>query len=138
MTNLKPYRLMKFSTNLIVILLAVLLTTNACAYTYDQNAQPYLTKTFTVNGAAELLVVTSGGSIDVSSHAGDKIIVEMYVRKGNKSFGPEDSEIEDALDDYTIELNKNSNKVIASAKRESSSWFNSNNNISISFKVSVP
>lgn len=129
---------MKVSTRLIVMLQVVLMTTSACAISFEQDSDPYLTETFAMDGAGELQVITSGGSIDVSSHAGNKVIVEMYVRKGGRSLTPDDSEIEDALESFDIEIEKVSNKVIASAKRKSSNWFSGNNNISISFKVSVP
>lgn len=123
---------------LTAILQVVLMATNACAISYEKDTQPYLTKTFTIDGAGELQVQTSGGSIDVSSHEGNKIVVEMYVRKGGKRIASGDAEIEEALEDFNIQIEQEYNKVIASAKRESGNWFGGNNNISISFKVSVP
>ena len=100
--------------------------------------QPYLTKEFTINTPGELEVETSGGSIDVSSHQGNKVRVEMFVRKGGRSFDPGDDQAAEALEEFEIEIRQSGNTVIASAEREGNNWFNNNNNISISFKVFVP
>lgn len=99
--------------------------------------QPYLIKEFTISTPGELEVKTSGGSIDVSSHSGNNVRVEMFVRKGGSSIEKSDKEAVEALEDFDIEIKKDGNKVIASAERDGGSWFG-NNNVSISFKVSVP
>lgn len=120
---------------LVVCFQVVLISANA--WPAPKNAQPYITKTFTIDEPGELQVRTSGGSIDVSSHEGNKVVVEMYVRKGGKDMEG-DAEIQEALEDYEIEIEGSSNKVIASAIRESGNWFKSSKNINISFKVYVP
>lgn len=98
---------------------------------------PYLKKEFTISTPGELKVETAGGSIDVSSHNGNTVRVEMFIRKGGKVLSAGDNDAAEALEDFEIEIAKKGNKVIASAKREGSNWFG-NNNVSISFKVSVP
>lgn len=99
--------------------------------------EPFTKKEFTISTPGELEVETSGGSIDVSSHEGNIVRVEMFVRKGGKVLSAGDKDASEALEDFDIRIAKNGNKVIASAKREGSNWFG-NNNISISFKISVP
>lgn len=123
-----------FSKFLLTVLPLVAIMISACNV---MAGQPYLTKEFTISTPGELEVVTSGGSIDVSSHSGDKVRVEMFVRKGGRSIESNDNDAAEALEDFEIEIEKSGNKVIASASREGGSWFSSNN-VSISFKVLVP
>lgn len=99
---------------------------------------PYLTKTFTLDGPGDLEVNTSGGSIDVVGTSGNQVTVEMYVKPngGWSLFGSDDDDIEEALEDYTIDIRQDGSKVIATAERQGSNWGNSK--VSISFKVMVP
>ena len=121
------------------VLPIIFLFTTACgAISREFENEPYLTKEFSISGPGELEVETSGGSIDVTAHQGNNVKVEMYVRKSGRSVDPNDKEIMEALEDFDIEIAKESNRIIASAKRESGNWFGGNNNISISFKVYVP
>src|SRR5690606_17592828 len=93
----------------------IMLLTNACAFSYEMDGQPYMTKEFTISTPGELEVQTSGGSIDVASHNSNKVKVEMYVRKGGTSFIFGDKNVEEALEEYEINISKEGNKVIASA-----------------------
>ena len=108
---------------------------SALAYANDD---PYLTKTFTLDGPGKLEVNTSGGSIDVVGTSGNQVTVEMYVKPngGWSLFGSNDDDIEEALEDYTIDIRQDGSKVIATAERQGSNWGNSK--VSISFKVMVP
>ena len=108
---------------------------SALAYANDD---PYLTKTFTLDGPGKLEVNTSGGSIDVIGSSGNQVTVEMYVKPngGWSLFGSDDDDIEEALEDYTIDIRQDGSKVIATAERQGSNWGNSK--VSISFKVMVP
>ena len=116
---------------------AVFLFSACNAISGEMADQPYLTKEFSISTPGELEVLTSGGSIDVSSHAGSNVRVEMFVRKGGRDIEKSDKDAAEALEDFEIEIEKSGNKVIASAERDGGSWFG-NNNVSISFKVSVP
>ncbi len=99
--------------------------------------EPYMTKNFTLDGDARLQVETSGGSIDVAGKEGNQATVEMYVKKnGGWSSSLSREEIEEALEDYDIDISQQGNEVKAIAKRKGSGW--GNNKISISFKVTVP
>ncbi len=108
---------------------------SATTYASDD---PYLTKTFTLNGPGDLEVSTSGGSIDVVGTSGKQVTVEMYVKPngGWSFFGSDDDDIEEALENYTIDIRQDGAKVIATAERQGSNWGNSQ--VSISFKVMVP
>ena len=99
--------------------------------------EPYLTKTFTLDGPGELMVETSGGGIDVTGHDGNEVTVEVYVKpNGSWSlFGSDDDDIEEALEDYTIDVSQDGSTVRAIAEREKKGG---NNKVSISFTVNVP
>ena len=99
---------------------------------------PYLTKTFVLTGPGNLEVNTSGGGIEVVGTSGNQVTVEMYVKpnSGWSLFGSDDDDIEEALEDYTIDVRQDGSKVIATAERQGSNWGNSK--VSISFKVRVP
>lgn len=125
----------KFLLTAMPMFLSVAIALTSCSKALAND--PYLTKEFTINTPGELEVETAGGSIDVSSHNGNTVKVEMFVRKGGKVISAGDKDAAEALEDFDIEIEKNGNKVIASAKREGSNWFG-NNNVSISFKISVP
>nr|WKN35816.1 hypothetical protein K4G66_25950 [Tunicatimonas sp. TK19036] len=120
------------------IFLLVLGVSFANASTDDQ--EPYLTKSFTLNGRGDLLVKTSGGSIEVTGQSSNQVEVNMYVKK-NGSWGgwfgsKDDEDLSEYLEDYEIEIDQQGNQIIATAKRKGSGW--GNNNLSISFKVKVP
>lgn len=104
--------------------------------------QPYLTKEFTLDKPGNLKVKINVGSISVSSHAGNKVRVEMYVRKGVKWITSENNAAKNILEDYDIEIVQSANTVSAIVERKSEidnwfSWF-TGDNISISFTVYVP
>lgn len=99
---------------------------------------PYLSRSFTAEGPGTLVVETSGGSIDVSGHSSNEVLVEMYVKEngGWSFFGSDDDDIEEALEDYSIDISQQGSSVSAIAKRKGKSW--GNNKVSISFVVKVP
>lgn len=105
---------------------------------FHENEDPYLTKSFTISGEGKLHVETSGGSIAVSGEKGNQVTVEMYVKKnGSWSdwFG-QDDDVEEALQDYDIDIHQQGLEINATAKRKGKSW--GSNKLSISFKVTVP
>lgn len=100
--------------------------------------QPYLTKEFTLNGAGNLRVETSGGNIGVVGGSGNQVKVEMYARMNNWRGGSGDAaSIKEELEKYDITIKQEGNTVIAMAKRKSSFW-NQNSKLSISFTVHTP
>ena len=118
------------------LFLFALITTLAAAKPSDRD--PYLSKTFTVDGRGELMVRTSGGSIEVEGQSGNRVEVDMYVKRNGSSgwFSSDDDDVAEFLEDYDIDISQNGNQVVATAKRKGKGW--GNNKISISFKVRVP
>ena len=100
--------------------------------------EPYLTKTFTLDGPGNLVVQTSGGGINVTGHNGNEVTVEMYVKPngGWSLFGSDDEDVEEALEDYTIDISQDGATISATAERKGSNWGSSR--VSISFTVMVP
>jgi len=120
-------------------LMLVTLITLASAPPTDRD--PYLSKTFTMEGRGDLLVETSGGSIEVTGQSGNRVEVDMFVRKngswGNWFSSDDDNEdLSEYLEDYDIDISQNGNQITASAKRRGKGW--GNNKVSISFVVRVP
>ena len=99
---------------------------------------PYLSKTFSIDGPGDLVVKTAGGSIGVEGYAGNEVAVEVYVKPngGWSLFGSDDDDIEEILEDYTISVEQKGTTVTAIAERKGSGWGNSR--ASISFRVKVP
>lgn len=130
---------MKTLSKLLFLLPAFLLLNAACAAGLEQTGEPYRIEEFSMDGPGNLNVQTSGGSIQVASHEGNTVRVEMHVRLGNKR-NPSDEAIREALEDYEIDISQSSNTVSAIAKRDNSvsGWFGSSNNSSVSFTVYVP
>lgn len=103
------------------------------AEAYDR--EPYLIKSFRVDGPANVHVETSGGSISVMGGSGDQVIVKMYVsRNGTSWFSSDD--VEEYIDDYEINITRQGNTVYATAERRSSGW--ASNSLNISFQLEVP
>jgi len=97
----------------------------------------YRSELFQVQEAPSVQIETSGGSIQVTGHSENEVRVDMIVRRGSRILSPSDTD----LSDFDIEISKDGNSVLASAKRKSSAtggWFGSRNNISISFVVHTP
>ncbi len=98
---------------------------------------PYLVKTFQLNGQGNLNVKTSGGSISVEAHGGNEVRVEMYVKKSGGGWFSSDDDIQEILEEeYSIDISKVGNAVSATADRKSKRW--NSNSLSIAFKVKVP
>ena len=99
--------------------------------------EPYLTKTFTLDGPGALVVETSGGGIDVTGSDGNEVTVDVYVKAngGWSLFGSDDDDIEEALENYTIDVSQEGTTVKAIAERKKKM---DNNRVSISFTVRVP
>jgi DUF4097 and DUF4098 domain-containing protein YvlB len=119
-----------------VFILFLFLTPDVCGIDVDAREDPYLTKEFTLSGPGNLIVKTSGGSITVSSRSGNKVVVEMYVRKGLKWLTPEDDG-DKVIEKFEIDISQSSNTISAIAKQKDLGWLK-NMNSSISFTVYVP
>jgi hypothetical protein len=102
-----------------------------------QANEPYFTKEFTLRGAGDLRVQTSGGNITVNGTNGERVKVEMFVNKSGWGKNRSSKEVEEALRNYDINISQSGNSVVATAENKSKNW-SGNNNLSISFVVQVP
>jgi len=117
----------------LIIMLMMLLSCNA--YTNDDKL-PTITKTFDMDQPGTLITISSGGGIQVESHDQKKVEVQIYIRKNGKILHPESPQIDEVLEGYDLEVEKNGSVITATAKRKSSGriW----NNTGIYFSVLVP
>jgi len=120
-------------SSLIIALLMMLLSCNA--YTNDDKL-PTITKSFDMDQPGTLITISSGGGIQVESHDQKKVEVQIYIRKNGKVLLPESPQIDEVLEGYDLEVEKNGSVITATAKRKSSTrrW----SNTGIYFKVYVP
>jgi hypothetical protein len=114
------------------------LITSCSAAPFIKDGDPYLTKEFTLS-KGDLQVKTSGGSITVSAQEGNKVRVEMYVRKNGHWITPRDEKAKEIMEGFDIEVSQSGSRITATVERKNdfSNWFGSNN-ASISFTVYVP
>lgn len=104
----------------------------------DDDQKPYQTKTF--SGASALRARTSGGSLSVEGGSGNETKVEIYVRQNNWNGNSRISqdELQKRLEDYEINVQKEGNTVVATARRKNDQDRNWKNGLSISFKFYTP
>ncbi len=99
--------------------------------------KPYRTENFVLKDEGKLQVETSGGSIAVLGEDSDEVTVEMFVKKQNSwKDWFSDEGVEEALQDYTIDIEQHGNKISAIAKKKRGNW--GSNSLSISFRITVP
>jgi hypothetical protein len=116
-------------------LFLVLVTLQFSAFASDFKADPYLSKQFTLNGSGNLKVETSGASVAVTGASGNKVIVDMYVKLNGKEVEMEDAEVENELDNYTLDISQSGNTISVILKKRNNSG---RSKLNISFKVQVP
>lgn len=114
----------------------------------NDDQKPYQTKTF--SGASAIRAKTSGGSLSVEGGTGNETKVEVYVRQNNRATdrwnGKENlssDELQKRLNDYEINIQKEGNTVIATARRKNDQNGNRatdrwQNGLSIGFKFYTP
>lgn len=107
-------------------------------YTNLDDSKLYLTKTFKASSVKNVDVNTSGGGITVMGGATSEAKVEVYIN-GNGRGSLSDSEIEERLEKYDLNVRMDGNTLVCEAERKnkSGSW-NWKNSLNISFKVYVP
>jgi Putative adhesin len=141
-TFIAPLHKMLFTMKPILRSLPVFLMVICSIASLANDGDPFLVKSFNMDTPGNLKVKINGGGISVSSHPGNTIKVEMYVRKGSRWVRPGDDVAKEIKEDYDIEISKSANTVSAVVERKGAadSWFSwfSSDNISISFTVYVP
>lgn len=118
-----------------MIILGIILMTTQIGFAQSEE-DAYRTEEFNVSGAVSLEVQTSGGSIQVYGSNENEVVVEMYVRRNGRYIEPGAA----VLEDYSIDISQDGNKIKAIADRRSGKgWnWNSRDNYSVSFIVYAP
>lgn len=102
-----------------------------------QNVDPYLVKDFSGQRIDKIETTTSGGSIKVNGGA-KTARVKVFVRSNNWNNKLSDKEIEERLQNYTLEVKMNGNTLVCYAKPKSDWSFGNSNRLSISFEIDSP
>lgn len=104
------------------------------SFATESRAEPYLTKQFTLNGAGNLNVETSGSSVAVTGSGGNEVVVAMYVKLDGREIEKQDPAVEKELEDYNIDIRKDGNTVSVIVKRKTRVG---RNKLNLSFKIQV-
>lgn len=103
-----------------------------------QSKEAYRTETFRVSGVPEFSAETSGSSVKVIGTNSSEIVVRMYAKyRGDRVSFP-NSEVEEFLEDFTVEIEGDENEVRLVAKNTSWGWSWGDQKVSLSFEVEVP
>ncbi len=97
---------------------------------------PTITKTFDMSQPGTLSALSSGGGISVRTHDEEKVIVQVFVRKNGRLLSPSDPQVDDVLEDFDLDIEKNGSAIIANVKRKSRFGFR--NNVGISLTIITP
>lgn len=116
-----------------IALLTALLSCNS--YTQDDKT-PTMTKTFDMDQPGTLYTTSSGGRILIFSHDQNTVVVNVFITKNGKLLPPGSPVIEDVLEGYDLEIEKNGSVVTAIADRREfrAPW----NNSGVYFTIIVP
>ncbi len=114
-------------------MLVVLISLNGFA---RDSHTPTITKTFDMSQPGTLSALSSGGGISVRTHDEEKVIVQVFVRKNGRILSPSDPQVDDVLEDFDLDIEKNGSAIIANVKRKSRFGFR--NNVGISLKIITP
>lgn len=120
------------------LLIFFLLGSCSIASPFQYDGEPYLSQNFTLNGAGDLKVETSGASVFVSGTSGNTVTVDMYVQYRGKEIDRENAEVEALLEEYSLDFSQNGNTIEIIAKQNSGWNWDSNDRLRLSFKIQVP
>ncbi len=128
---------MKTQTNFksftFIVFLALMISCNGFS---QVNKTPTLSKTFDMNQPGTLNAKSSGGGIVVKTHDQKTVVVDVFVRKNGRILSPSDPAVDDVLDIFDLELEKNGSVVSAIVERKGR--FNLFKNVGISLAISLP
>lgn len=102
----------------------------------NDNQEPTMSETFTLNEPGNVIVETSGGGITVNGHNKNIVVVNAFVRKNGKVLSPNHELVSKLSEAYELTIKQNGNEIIATSKRikKIQLW----KRISISFQITVP
>jgi hypothetical protein len=128
---------MKTPMNVKACTLIVLLVAMFASHGYTQDGKtPTLTKSFELNEPGTLKSKSSGGGITVLTHTEPMVEVQAFVRKNGRTLSPSDPEVDDVLDNFDLEIEKNGSVITAIAERKKN--FSRFKNMGIYFTIRVP
>ncbi len=127
---------MKIQINVkMYMMVAMFFALFSCSSLAQDGRTPTRTKTFELNQPGLLNAESSGGGVLVKAHNENKVVVELYVRKNGRILDPDDSDVDDVLDNFDIDLEKNGTEINAIVKRRMNRMIN---NVGISLTIFVP
>ncbi|PWN07683.1 DUF4097 family beta strand repeat-containing protein [Rhodohalobacter mucosus] len=121
----------------LILLILSLLTFTMTDLLARQSGDPFRAETFQTSSTPDVQVSTSGGSVIFHGQSSDEVRVYMYARRNGSYLLPSDTDLEN----FDIIIEQRGNGIVAEARRRGNgpfSFFNRNNNISISFEVYLP
>jgi len=131
--NLTMKTLINVKTYMMIAMLVIL---QSCSGTAQEGKTPTITKTFDLNQPGTLNAKSSGGGIEVKTHDQNKVVVQAFIRKNGRILSPSDPAVEDVLEDYNLEIEKNGSVITADVNRKTN--FNPWKNVGISLTIIVP
>ena len=117
-------------------MIAMIVAMFSCHGFAQDGKTPTITKIFELNQPGTLNSKSSGGGIMVKTHNESKVEVQVFVRKNGKILSPSDPRVDDVLEDFDLEIEKNGSVIIANAERKTK--FNLLKNVGIYFTIIVP
>ncbi len=117
---------------LLIVLLFVLFSCNGFT---QENRTPTMVKTFDIDQPGTLTARSSGGGVQVSTHDQNKVVVQLFIRKNGRLLPPSDPAIDDVLDVYDLQIEKEGSAITAIIRQKSrfNRW-----NTGISLNIIVP
>jgi hypothetical protein len=118
------------------VMIAMLMALLSCISFTQEDKTPTITKTFDMDQPGTLITSSSGGGICIKSHDQKKVVVQVFIRKNGRLLPPSSPSIDDVLEGYDLEVEKNGSVIIANANRKKfiPPW----KNTGIYFTVIVP
>ena len=117
-------------------MIAMIVAMVSCHGFAQDGKTPTITKVFELNQPGTLHSNSAGGGIIVKTHDEGKVEVQVFVRKNGKILSPSDPRVDDVLEDFDLEIEKNGSVISAKAKRKTK--FNILKNEGIYFTIIVP
>lgn len=129
--------IMRTQLNLKRCTIFVMLVAMLSCHSFAQDGKtPTITKIFELNEPGTLNSKSSGGGIIVKTHNKDKVEVQVFIRKNGNVLSPSNRLVDEILEDFDLEIEKNGSVIYANAKRKSR--FKLLRNVGIYFTIIVP
>lgn len=107
------------------------------AFSQD-NKEPFRTERFSISEGTTLETELSGSSIAIERGNVSEMVVHMFLKKNGEYFLESDSETQDFLEDFDVDVHQSGKTVTISAKPKSNFNFSWGSKPSLSFLVITP